>query len=188
MTEEREDLTIYRVVMNHEEQYSIWPEHRELSLGWRGAGKQGTKKECLDYIKGVWTDMRPLSLRQKMAENGTADPVVDVVDDDSARDADPLIELLSGGNHPVKVMRCKDSAAGFQERLDRKYVHILFTETGTELGVRLGSDPDLSTADFGQATGTVRLTGELTLNYVPVRCIAEVDIATLSGSGRIDPR
>lgn len=66
--DEREDTTIYRVVVNHEEQYSIWPSYRELPLGWNDAGKTGTKEECLAYIKEVWTDMRPLSLRKKMAE------------------------------------------------------------------------------------------------------------------------
>jgi MbtH protein len=66
-----EDRTIYRVVVNHEEQYSIWPAHRDNPLGWRDAGKTGTKEECLAYVKEVWTDMRPLSLRQAMssAEN-----------------------------------------------------------------------------------------------------------------------
>ena len=66
--EETEDTTIYKVVVNHEEQYSIWPAHRENALGWNDAGKVGTKQECLDFIKEVWTDMRPLSLRNKMEE------------------------------------------------------------------------------------------------------------------------
>lgn len=66
--DEREDNTIYTVVVNHEEQYSIWPSERELPLGWSSAGKTGPKAECLAYIKEVWTDMRPLSLRQKMAQ------------------------------------------------------------------------------------------------------------------------
>jgi MbtH protein len=66
--DEREDNTIYKVVVNHEEQYSIWPADRENALGWNDAGKTGTKAECLDYIKEVWTDMRPLSLRKKMDE------------------------------------------------------------------------------------------------------------------------
>lgn len=68
MSVEREDTTIYKVVVNHEEQYSIWPADRENPLGWNDAGKQGTKDECLAYIKEVWTDMRPRSLRQKMEE------------------------------------------------------------------------------------------------------------------------
>jgi MbtH protein len=66
--EEREDTTIYKVVVNHEEQYSIWPADRENALGWNDAGKSGTKAECLAYIEEVWTDMRPLSLRKKMEE------------------------------------------------------------------------------------------------------------------------
>lgn len=64
--DEREDNTIYKVVMNHEEQYSIWPADRENALGWTDAGPSGPKAECLAYIKEVWTDMRPLSLRKSM--------------------------------------------------------------------------------------------------------------------------
>ncbi len=65
---EREDKTIYKVVENDEGQYSIWPADRENALGWKDAGKQGTKQECLAYIEEVWTDMRPNSLRKKMGE------------------------------------------------------------------------------------------------------------------------
>lgn len=68
MSEEREDHTIYKVVFNDEDQYSIWPADRENARGWRDAGKSGPKAECLAYIKEVWTDMRPLSLRKKMEE------------------------------------------------------------------------------------------------------------------------
>lgn len=63
-----ETETIYAVVMNDEEQYSIWPAGRELPLGWHPAGKTGTKAECLEYIRYVWTDLRPRSLRSKMDE------------------------------------------------------------------------------------------------------------------------
>jgi MbtH protein len=66
--EETEDTRIYKVVVNHEEQYSIWFADREPPLGWKEVGKSGPKAECLAYIKEVWTDMRPLSLRKKMEE------------------------------------------------------------------------------------------------------------------------
>ncbi len=66
--DEKEDMTIYKVVVNHEEQYSIWPADWENPLGWRDVGKTGVKAECLAYVKEVWTDMRPLSLRKKMEE------------------------------------------------------------------------------------------------------------------------
>jgi MbtH protein len=62
----QEDITTYKVVVNHEEQYSIYPAERPNPLGWKDAGPTGSKADCLAYIKEVWTDMRPLSLRQKM--------------------------------------------------------------------------------------------------------------------------
>lgn len=64
--DDHEDTTVYRVVINYEEQYSIWPVDREIPVGWRDVGKSGSKAECLAYIKEVWTDMRPLSLRKQM--------------------------------------------------------------------------------------------------------------------------
>jgi MbtH protein len=69
--DEREDTTEYKVVVNHEEQYSIWPSYKPNPLGWRDVGTIGPKAECLAYIKEVWTDMRPLSLRKKMAEDAS---------------------------------------------------------------------------------------------------------------------
>lgn len=67
-SDDREDSTMYKVVMNHEEQYSIWPIFKSNPLGWKDVGKSGSKEECLVYIKEVWTDMRPLSLRKSMEE------------------------------------------------------------------------------------------------------------------------
>lgn len=71
--DEQDDQTIYKVVLNHEEQYSIWPAERENAPGWRDAGQTGTKAECLAYIERVWTDMRPLSLRRGMDQAGSGD-------------------------------------------------------------------------------------------------------------------
>jgi len=68
MSDETEDTRTYKVVVNHEEQYSIWFADRELPAGWREAGKMGSKAACLEYIKEVWTDMRPLSLRKKLEQ------------------------------------------------------------------------------------------------------------------------
>lgn len=64
--DEKEDLRTYKVVINHEDQYSIWPAERTNPLGWNDVGKIGPKKECLAFIQEVWTDMRPRSLREKM--------------------------------------------------------------------------------------------------------------------------
>ncbi|MEU0900276.1 MbtH family NRPS accessory protein [Streptomyces massasporeus] len=65
-----EDNRTYRVVVNHEEQYSIWAAGRDLPDGWTATGFEGPKQACLDHIDEVWTDMRPLSLRRRMADAG----------------------------------------------------------------------------------------------------------------------
>jgi MbtH protein len=63
---EDDETTIYRVVVNGEEQYSVWPADRDNAPGWRDVGVQGTKAQCLGHIDEVWTDLRPLSLRRQM--------------------------------------------------------------------------------------------------------------------------
>jgi MbtH protein len=69
-----DENTTFNVVINHEEQYSIWPDYKDVPAGWRLAGKQGKKEECLAWIDQVWTDMRPLSLRKAMDADATAQP------------------------------------------------------------------------------------------------------------------
>jgi MbtH protein len=66
MFDNEDEPATYKVVVNDEEQYSIWPADREIPLGWSDAGKSGGKAECLEHINQVWTDMRPLSLRKHM--------------------------------------------------------------------------------------------------------------------------
>ena len=65
MTEENFE---YQVLVNHEEQYSLWPTFRDIPNGWKQVGPIGTKQECLDYVNEVWTDITPLSVRKRMAE------------------------------------------------------------------------------------------------------------------------
>ncbi len=61
-----EHCELWRVVINLEEQYSVWPAVKDIPHGWREEGKTGTKEECLSHIKEVWTDMRPKSLKELM--------------------------------------------------------------------------------------------------------------------------
>ncbi|MGI5499878.1 MbtH family protein [Lentzea sp. CA-135723] len=58
---------MYQVLVNDEGQYSLWPLAKEVPTGWTQAGKEGTKQECMDHVDEVWTDMRPRSLRERMA-------------------------------------------------------------------------------------------------------------------------
>ncbi len=187
---DHEESMIYKVVINHEEQYSIWPADRDNPLGWRDAGKSGPKEECLAYIKEAWTDMRPLSLRKKMEEMAKQ-PQADEAATPSESAKNDLVERLSVGEHPVEVgLRPEKTVQALKECIDRGYVHIKFTETkgGTELGVRLdNAASDFSKADFAGKSGRVHLVGGLTLDYVKVKCIADIDLGTLAGKGRLEP-
>jgi hypothetical protein len=102
---------------------------------------------------------------------------------------DDLVERLSKGDHSVTVGGPKPSLTEFKNRVeDMGYVFIKFTDTkgGTDLGVRVDkSATDLSKAYFDQATGVVHVEGTLTLNYVKVRCIADIDLETLNGTGHL---
>ncbi len=102
-----------------------------------------------------------------------------------------LVQRLSQGNHPVEAsLRPEKTVAALKESIDRAYVHIKFTSTkgGTELGVKLDSDAsNFTEADFEHQTGKVHLVGDLTLNYVKVKCIADIDLETLAGSGHLEP-
>jgi MbtH protein len=69
MNSSNEDDTMkYKVVVNHDEQYSIWRDDREIPLGWTDMSLHGSQAECLSYIRKIWTDMRPLSLRKKIED------------------------------------------------------------------------------------------------------------------------
>jgi uncharacterized protein YbdZ (MbtH family) len=196
--DQEEDTTIYKVVVNHEEQYSIWPADRENPLGWRDAGTSGPKADCLAYIAEVWTDMRPLSLRKQMEEvqsrvqssttEAPGSEQATISQGDMAQDT--LVRRLAVGDHPVEASLPPDKRVqALKECIDRGYVHIKFTATrgGTNLGVRLDRDAvDLSRADFDNQTGTVHLVGNLTLDYVPVRCIADIALETLTGQGHLE--
>src|SRR4030095_1104141 len=184
---DREDTTVYKVVINHEEQYSIWPEYKENPLGWNDVGKVGPKAECLAYINEVWTDMRPLSLRKKMEEMAK-NPPPPPPDPDRQRERN-LVDALCEGDHPIEAkLRPEKTVKLFEEAIARDYVHIKFTNTegGSELGVRLDRDScDFSKADFENGSGTVHIEGGLTLDYVRVKCVADLDLSNLEGPGHL---
>jgi len=138
--------------------------------------------------------MRPLSLRKYMEEQERA-PAEPEPGEPFAGEEESLVSRLSRGEHPVEIsLLPQRSAAALAEAIDRGYVFVRFTDTrgGTELGVELDrAASDLADADNeaghdnGAGHGRIRLVGDLTLDFEPVRCIAEIDLATMSGSGRL---
>jgi uncharacterized protein YbdZ (MbtH family) len=196
-SEDEDDRITYTVVVNHDEQYSIWPANRELPLGWHPVGKTGRKAECLEYIDLVWKDMRPLSVRKHLeqSQNKASDGQDTIANDGPLFEewnAGPsLVESLSVGRHAVEAaLRPEKTAATLKECIDRGFVPIRFTQTrgGTELGLKLDTAAsDVDAADFENGKGTVHLEGELTLDHIKVRCIVDLNVATLRGDGHLVP-
>ncbi|OWQ38243.1 hypothetical protein CDH05_28110 [Pseudomonas lactis] len=174
---------IYHVVVNHEEQYSVWPEWRQPPEGWRSEGKRGSKQECLDYIGNVWTDMRPLSLRRSMTQGKLPEQAPQQQEDTG----ETLVQVLSTGQHPLRIsLRPEASPAQLQRSLDQGVVLVTFTSTQgcTELALNIDhKETRLESADFEKGTGEVRFVGRLVLDDVPVLCEAVVDLQTMAGLG-----
>jgi uncharacterized protein YbdZ (MbtH family) len=178
----------FKVVVNDEEQYSIWPEERSAPLGWRDIGVSGSKADCLDHIERVWVDMRPLSLRRWMDEQAAA-PAPAPAPTSPADEGPDLVDRLAIGQHPVTLcLRPGATLDRLRQAIDRGVVHVRFTETrgGTELGVDL--DPSACRLDaLSAGAGTIEIAGTLELDFRPVRCRAIVDVATFAGTGRLEP-
>ena len=134
---EHENTMIYRVVVNHEGQYSIWPSDKENPLGWRDAGKTGLKKECLANIRELWTDMSPLSLRKKMeeTERGGNDTQTDYAGDICVHH---LIEDQAKQKPDAVAVVYDDQQLTFQElnhRANQLAHHLQKLRVGPELSV-----------------------------------------------------
>ena len=115
-------------------------------------------------------------------------PVLEPTEPETEQGDDLLIRL-SAPDNPIEVsLRPEKSAQALKQRIEQGYVHLKFTETrgGTELGVKLDRDSlELGGANFDNQTGKVHLEGGLTLNYVKVRCIADINLETLTGQGHL---
>lgn len=99
-----------------------------------------------------------------------------------------LVEKLSNGKQPVTANRPDASAQALLERIDLGYVHILFRETGTELGIKLDKkNCDFSACNFESGTGKAHFEGGITLNYDKVKCVADIDLQTMEGEGWLEP-
>lgn len=101
-----------------------------------------------------------------------------------------LVHKLSTGNHPIEItVAPARSPKALKECIDRGYVHVKFTDTlgGTNVGVKLDREASDFNADFEKGTGSLKLVGSLTLDYIKVQCIAEIDIGSFTGRGHLSP-
>jgi hypothetical protein len=97
-----------------------------------------------------------------------------------------LVQRLSKKTYSVIANRPDTSVSALKRRIELKFLHILFEETGTEIGIRLDlRNCDLSKADFDNEKGLIHIEGAMTLNYEKVRCIADINIETMQGQGQL---
>jgi len=92
-----------------------------------------------------------------------------------------------GKEQPVETARPEKTAKALKECVDRDYVHVMFVKTGTEVGVQLDRRDCKFDGDFDNATGKVHIVGGLILNYDKVRVVADIDLSTCEGTGRMEP-
>jgi uncharacterized protein YbdZ (MbtH family) len=185
-----DDAMTYRVVVNHEGQYSIWPAERDEPFGWEPIGKTGNKSECLEHIDLIWTDMRPNSLRRQMAEADCAGrdlaSASGVECDDTAWGAS-LVDRLSQGKHQVEAwLGSEDRQGAFGRCVERGYLRIRFPQTGggTVLGLRIDGARGVSRrSDAATGASWAHIESELTLNGRKARCVVDLDLVTFCGEG-----
>jgi uncharacterized protein YbdZ (MbtH family) len=189
MPNDDEDKRSYKVVVNHEEQYSIWFADRDNAPGWRDVGKAGSKAECLAFIEDAWDDMRPLSLRAKMAEEVNR-PKAESLPAPAAPDPSGIDGLVRRLGEPQEVevaVLPRGEAKALKDAVDRGFVFMVFQRTGTKLGITLDRAAcDLSRADFDSGTGSAAFVGDLVLNYNKIRYHGDIDLKTLRGTGRLE--
>ncbi len=98
-----------------------------------------------------------------------------------------LVERLTK-EQTVETARPEKTSKALKECIDREYVHVMFTKTGTEIGIQLDKENcKYDDADFEAGKGSAHLVGFLTLNYDKVRCVADIDLTTCEGTGHLEP-
>jgi len=183
--EATEDTNEYVVVLNDEEQYSIWRADRPLPPGWRGDGTKGRKAECLAHIGKVWTDMRPLSVRRAAA--APLDPSVVPEPTTPRGGKNDLVARLEASQPIVFAGRSEATREELGAQVERGRVFVRFEKTGTDLGIRLSATAHAAARHILASNGeSIAIEGELILNYNRVRFIGALELATLRGTGKLE--
>jgi uncharacterized protein YbdZ (MbtH family) len=190
-----ENSTVYKVVANDNEQYSIWPTHRSTPSGWHDVGAVGSKEFCLAFVTKIWTDMLFYSLKNRINEMacGLTELAILAEMSNDSRDADDqgLLERFSKPDQPVEVILEADKTAhALMTCIGNGYMHMKFIDARgeVELGVILDREAvEIHTADFENQKGVVHLEGGLIINCQRIRCIADINLETLTGRGYLYP-
>lgn len=178
-----EPTDIHYVVVNHEQQYSIWPTPTPPA-GWTVVGPPASREQCLDRIEQLWTDMRPLSLREFMAANPDADSTAEI---EQPFDEGPDLVTRLGSEQELELeLFGAPSLDLLRERIEQGVVHVRFpgTRGGTLLAVQLDADSKARAATLA-SVAALELSGTLQLDFVDLRLQARVETETLRGRGQL---
>jgi len=190
----------YKVVVNHEMQYSIWPTWKPDPPGWKDEGRTGTKQQCLEHIDKVWTDMRPLSLQKWMKEHvaaTAADSKIKIPEVNDGKDhfhaARPPNDLVKRllQEQTVQIIRYHEGGKPSREKLKQAaesgYILVKFVDTkgGSELGCSVKNEDSHCFVEWNN--NTVVIHGRLKLDFTPLLVHATVDLDTFVGKGRVEP-
>ncbi len=151
--DDREDNRVYIVVVNNEEQYSIWLADKEIPLGWTKTGFKGTKTECLNNIKEVWTDMRPLSLRKKTEEAARSteaqppEPVKPEPAPDTSKPAETAPEKPAPPKEEIEPETIRIFVGNLSSDTTEDSLRELFEEFGEVKSVGIETDEDGNSKD-----------------------------------------
>lgn len=163
----------YNVVVNSEEQYSIWPEKKSLPAGWNFVGFKGSKENCLDHIQVIWTDMRPLSLRKSLEKIGS-----EKLKTVPTAKKGNLVEALCQDQHIVLFDSDILSFKDLEERLGEKFLYLYFPNTKGGTSIGMGVD-HYSFEKSGKNTNQVHILGHFSLDYTNIRCSISVEMGSM---------
>lgn len=186
-----EDTLLYDVVINREEEYSIWRAGKRMPAGWRAVGIRGHKQDCLSAIERIWQDMRPLSLRRFMAELPLHAANLSIPQPCDSTDGQPdLVDRLSQGEHPVKLVLNGDHPREmFRNCLDLGYARVCFTQTHGQTTFSLTLDDTQTRTQMmpGSDQAYAHLVGHINIDGKACICVLDINLASFTGLGRLQP-
>lgn len=193
MTDHQND-TIYSVVINAEEQYSIWPTFKKcVPPGWKEVGIKGSESLCLNQIEKLWTDMRPLSLRKKVQERQKnwekqKESLINAPPQKPKSFQSQTVAFLTKGQHPINCQNLYKSCEALKESIKNGHIHLTFTDTKgqTCLSLALDTQKTMSTQkNLEKDTEEVSIEGNLVLDFSHIRCLAKIRLPSMQGAGTL---
>lgn len=170
---------LYEVVKNIEEQYSIWPQNKEVPSGWKKVGYSGEKDVCLKHIEQVWTDMRPLSLRKHIESMKTSSRVNN---ERLQTDTESLVDLLLNKDvHAVSLPYQPVDMPDFLDQLRSGICYIEFNEVFSQPQIAIS----LTSENYELNANYILFKGSLTLDLIPIQCHCKFDSKNFRGTCRV---